>query len=83
MIFSNCIVHSHSTIVDSLLLPECEEMEQCKIRGAIIERGAIFPEGRVIGVDLNADRGRGFRVTEGGHTLVNPEILNQNLHVIR
>ena len=83
LIFSNCRVHSHSTIVDSLLLPECEVMEHCKIRGAIIDRGAIIPEVTEIGVDLNADRARGFRVTEGGHTLVTPDMLNQNLHVIR
>jgi glucose-1-phosphate adenylyltransferase len=83
LIFSNCKVHSHSSIVDSLLLPECEVMEHCKIRGAIIDRGAVIPEGMEIGVDLNADRARGFRVTEGGHTLVTPDMLNQNLHFIR
>lgn len=83
LVFSNCRVHSHSTIVDSLLLPECEVMEHCKIRGAIIDRGTIIPEGTEIGVDLNADRARGFRVTDGGHTLVTPDMLNQNLHVIR
>lgn len=83
LIFSNCKVHSHSSIVDSLLLPECEVMEHCKIRGAIIDRGTVIPEGMEIGVDLNADRARGFRVTEGGHTLVTPDMLNQNLHFIR
>jgi len=83
LIFSNCRIHSHSTIVDSLILPECEVMERCTIRGAIIDRGSVIPEGTEIGVDLDADRARGFRVTEGGHTLVTPDMLNQQLHLTR
>ncbi len=83
LIFSNCRIHSHSTIVDSLILPECEIMENCTIRGAIIDRGSVIPEGMEIGVDLDADRARGFRVTEGGHTLVTPDMLEQKLHHTR
>jgi len=83
LIFSNCRIHSHSTVEDSLILPECEIMENCTIRGAIIDRGSVIPEGMEIGVDLDADRARGFRVTEGGHTLVTPDMLEQKLHVTR
>ena len=83
VIFSNCKIHSHSVITDSLLLPECEIMENCRIHGAIIDRGSVIPEGTEIGVDLDADRERGFRVTEGGHTLVTPGMLKQRLHVTR
>jgi glucose-1-phosphate adenylyltransferase len=83
VIFSNCKIHSHSVITDSLLLPECEIMENCRIHGAIIDRGSVIPEGMEIGVDLDADRARGFRVTEGGHTLVTPDMLKQKLHVTR
>jgi glucose-1-phosphate adenylyltransferase len=83
VIFSNCKIHSHSVITDSLLLPECEIMENCRIHGAIIDRGSVIPEGMEIGVDLDADRARGFRVTEGGHTLVTPDMLKQRLHVTR
>jgi len=83
VIFSNCKVHSHSVITDSLLLPECEIMENCKIHGAIIDRGSVIPQGTEIGIDLDADRARGFRVTEGGHTLVTPDMLKQRLHVTR
>ena len=83
VIFSNCKIHSHSVITDSLLLPECEIMENCRIHGAIIDRGSVIPEGMEIGIDLDADRARGFRVTEGGHTLVTPDMLKQKLHVTR
>ncbi len=58
-------------------------MEHCTIRNAIIDRGSVIPEGTEIGVDLEADRARGFRVTEGGHTLVTPDMLEQKLHHTR
>jgi len=83
IIFSNCRIHSFSQITDSLILPECEIMERCTIHGAILDRGCLIPEGTEIGVDLEADRARGFRVTEGGHTLVTPGMLEQKLHYTR
>jgi glucose-1-phosphate adenylyltransferase len=83
VIFSNCKIHSHSTIEDSLILPECEILEGCTIRGAIIDRGSVIPQGTEIGVDPDADSARGFRVTEGGHTLVTPGMLAQKLHHTR
>ena len=83
LIFSNCKIHSHCDIVDSLILPECEIYDRCVIRGAIIDRGSIIPEGTQIGIDHNADRARGFRVTEGGHVLVTPDMLEQKLHITR
>ena len=83
VIFSNCKIHSHSMVEDSLILPECEIMDHCTIRGAIIDRGSVIPAGTEIGVDLKADRARGFRVTEGGHTLVTPDMLKQKLHLTR
>ena len=83
LIFTNCKIHSHTSIVGSLILPECEVMNHCTIHGAIIDRGSIIPEGTEIGVDHDADRARGFRVTEGGHTLVTPGMLEQKLHYTR
>jgi glucose-1-phosphate adenylyltransferase len=83
LIFSNCKIHSHTNIVDSLILPECEILDNCTIHGAIIDRGCTIPAGTIIGVDHDADRARGFRVTEGGHTLVTPGMLNQKLHHTR
>jgi len=83
LIFSNCYIHSYCEITESLILPECEIHNRCTIRGAIIDRGTIIPEGTEIGVDHDADRARGFRVTEGGHTLVTPDMLEQKLHVTR
>jgi len=83
LIFSNCKIHSHCDILDSLILPECEIQDRCVIRGAIIDRGSIIPKGTQIGVDHDADRARGFRVTEGGRVLVTPDMLDQKLHITR
>jgi len=83
LIFSNCKIHSYTSIVDSLILPECEVLDGCTIRGAIIDRGCVIPEGMQIGVDLDEDRARGFRITEAGHTLVTAAMLEQNLHFTR
>lgn len=83
VLFSNSRIHSHTEITDSLILPESQVMEHCIIRGAIIDRGCVIEAGTQIGVDLDADRARGFRVTEAGHTLVTPDMLKQKLHYTR
>jgi glucose-1-phosphate adenylyltransferase len=83
LIFSNCKIHSYTTIEESLILPECEVHDGCTIRRAIIDRGCVIEEGMQIGVDHNEDRARGFRVTEGGITLVTPGMLDQPLHHTR
>ncbi len=83
LLFTNCYVHSYSTVSDSVVLPEVDIGEHCTIRRAIIDRGAIVPEGTQIGVDHDADRERGFRVTESGLTLVTPDMLGQQLHFTR
>ncbi|MBT8062227.1 MAG: glucose-1-phosphate adenylyltransferase [Gammaproteobacteria bacterium] len=83
LIFSGCKIHSHSVIEQSVILPDCEVMKNCHIQNAIIDRGTVVPEGTEIGIDKEQDRKRGFRITEGGRTLVVPEMLGQELHFTR
>lgn len=83
LLFSNSHVHSYSSVEESVILPEVQIGERCKIRRAIIDRGTIVPEGTHIGFDAEKDRARGFRVTESGITLVTPDMLGQQLHFIR
>ena len=83
LIFSGCRVHSYSVIEQSVILPGCEIQRNCRIRNAIIDRGTVIPEGTEIGIDEEEDRKRGFRITEGGRTLVVPEMLGQELHFTR
>ena len=58
-------------------------MDGCTIQKAILDRGCMVPEGTQIGVDHEEDRARGFRVSEGGVTLVTPGMLDQPLHYTR
>ena len=83
LVFSRCKVHSYTTVTDSLLLPDVDVGRNCRIKRAIIDRGAIIEAGTVIGEDHDADRARGFRVSKKGITLVTPDMLDQNLHITR
>ena len=83
VLFSNCEVESYSNVTESVVLPEVKIGENCTINRAIIDRGAIVESGTEIGVDHDADRERGFRVTGSGLTLVTPDMLGQHLHFTR
>ncbi len=47
-----------------MLLPEVDVGRRCRIKKAVIDRGARIPEGTVIGENHDDDRQRGFRVSE-------------------
>lgn len=83
VLFSKVKVSSYSTIEDSVVLPDVKIGRNCHVRRAIIDRGARIEEGTTIGVDHEADRERGFRITENGITLVTPDMLGQHLHFTR
>ncbi|MDN4503421.1 glucose-1-phosphate adenylyltransferase [Alteromonadaceae bacterium BrNp21-10] len=75
LLFNNVEVDSYSIVEDSVILPDVVIKRNCKIRKAIIDRGVIIPEGMEIGYDAEADRARGFRVSEKGVVVVTREML--------
>ncbi len=83
LLFSNVHVRSYSEIVDSVIMPGVVVNRHVKIRKAVIDSGTILPEGTEVGLDSEADRARGFRVTEEGVTLVTPDHFDQTLHRVR
>ena len=83
LLFSNVRVRLYSEVKDSVVLPDVDIGRSCVIHRAIIDRGAIISDNTAIGVDPDADRGRGYRVTDSGLTLVTPDMLGQQLHQIR
>ncbi len=83
LLFSRVMVHSRSRVTESVILPDVEIGENCRINRAIVDRGTIIPAGTVIGEDRKADEDSGFRVTESGLTLVTPDMLGQQLHFTR
>jgi glucose-1-phosphate adenylyltransferase len=83
LLFSRCHVHSYSVVDDSVVLPDVDIGQNCRITRAIIDRGCKIEKGTVIGENADDDRERGFRVTESGITLVTPDMLGQRLHFTR
>ena len=74
LLFSNVRVSDYSTIEQSVVLPRVRIGERCVIRRAIIDEGALVPDGMQIGVDPAADKER-FYVTESGVVLVTAAML--------
>jgi glucose-1-phosphate adenylyltransferase len=74
LLFSNVRIHDYSQIEGAVILPRVRVGERCVIRRAIIDEGALIPDGMQVGVDPEADRER-FYVTEHGVTLVTPAML--------
>ncbi len=81
VLFSSVRVHSYSMVEDAVILPDVEIKQNCRIRRCVIDKGAIIPEGTVIGENREEDARR-FYVSEGGIVLVTPEMLGQNLHEV-
>ena len=79
----NVRVGSRSRVEESVVLPDVAIGDGCRIRRAIIDRGAHIPDNTVAGVDLEEDKRRGFRVTDSGLVLITPDMLGQELHVTR
>jgi len=74
LLFSNVRVHDYSSIDRAVVLPRARIGERCVIRNAVIDSGALVPDGMQIGVDPAADAER-FYVTEGGVVLVTAAML--------
>jgi glucose-1-phosphate adenylyltransferase len=74
LLFSQVRVHDYSTVDRSVILPRVRIGEHCVVRNAIIDEGAVVPDGTQIGVDSAADRER-FYVSENGVTLVTASML--------
>ncbi len=83
LLFSNVRLHSHAEVRASVVLPEVDIGRNCRITKAILDRGCRIPAGTVIGEDHQADRARGFRVTDQGVVLVTPDMLSQSIHLAR
>jgi glucose-1-phosphate adenylyltransferase len=82
VLFSNVRVNSYTQVEDTIVLPNAEIGRHCRIHKAVIDQGCYIPEGTVIGENPEQDEAR-FHVTEGGVTLIVPEMLGQKIHHVR
>jgi len=64
------MIHSYSAVDDSILMQGVDVGRYAKIKNAIIDKGVRIPRGCEIGYDTEADRQRGFFISEGGVVVV-------------
>ena len=79
LLFNNVVINTFSHIEDSVILPDVVVEEDCRIKKAVIDKGAIIPNATVIGEDLEKDAQR-FYVSPEGVVLVTPDMLGDSLH---
>ncbi len=65
-----CKVNSYSLVEDSILFENVTVGRHVKISKAIIDKNVIIPDGETIGYDLDADRKKGYTVTNSGIVVV-------------
>lgn len=70
VIGSWCVVDSAATIVDSVVFDRVHIGPNAVVRRAILDKDVVIAEGATVGVDPDADRARGFTVTDSGITVV-------------
>jgi glucose-1-phosphate adenylyltransferase len=74
LLFSSCRVHSYSQVNWSVLLPSVSVGRHVRLNKVVVDRGCVLPDGLVVGEDAQSDAQR-FHRTEGGVTLITPEML--------
>ncbi len=77
ILFNKVRVDDGSQVEDSLLLPNVRVGREVALRRVIVDKHCELPDGFRAGFDADADRARGFHVTERGITLVTPDALGQ------
>jgi glucose-1-phosphate adenylyltransferase len=82
VISTGTFLHSYASVKDSVVLPLVEIGRNCRISKAIIDKACVVPPNTIIGENLDEDRKR-FYVDDAGIVLVTPEMLGQQLHVVR
>jgi glucose-1-phosphate adenylyltransferase len=77
ILFNKVRLREGTLVEDALLLSNVEVGRHARIVRTIVDKHCRLPDGFAAGLDLVADRARGFHVTPGGVTLVTPEMLGQ------
>ncbi len=63
-------VHSYSEVEHSILMPNVQVGRYSRVRKAILDTGVDLPRNSVVGFDREADRAKGYLISEGGVTVV-------------
>ena len=82
LLFSNVHVKSYSRVENSVIMPDVEIGQGCRINNAIIDQGCRVPDETVIGHDPAEDNKR-FYVSPNGIVLAIPEMFGQDIQFVR
>jgi glucose-1-phosphate adenylyltransferase len=63
-------VHAGALVEDCVIMDNCDIGRRAKVRGAILDKNVKVPEDALIGYDLEADRARGYHITESGLVVI-------------
>ncbi|MDE1980766.1 MAG: glucose-1-phosphate adenylyltransferase [Betaproteobacteria bacterium] len=77
VLFFDVHVNARSMVEDSVILPNVRIGENVALRRVIVDRACVIPNGLKVGFNPEEDRKR-FYVSEGGVTLITPDMLNQS-----
>jgi len=66
----NVRVGENAKVSDSVILANVSIGKRAIVRRAILDKNVVVPDGGEVGVDPEADRARGFTVSDGGITVV-------------
>ncbi len=76
VLFDRVKVDEKSVLHQAVVLPNVKVGKNCRLQDCIIERQCVIPDGMEIGVNKEADKARGFRISSSGKvTLVTPDML--------
>lgn len=75
LLFTDVFVSEDALVEECLLLPGSRIGTQSRLRRVIVDRGCQIPDKFEAGFDENADRSRGFRVSEEGIVLITNAML--------
>ena len=66
-------VHTGALVEGCVIMDNCDIGRHAKVRRAILDKNVCLPEGATVGYDLDADRARGWHVTNSGIVVIGRE----------
>ena len=66
-------VHTGAVVEGCVIMDNCDIGRHAKVRRAILDKNVRIPANTTVGYDLEADRGRGWHVTESGIVVIGRE----------
>ena len=63
-------VHAGAEVEGCVIMDDCDIGRRAKLRRAILDKNIRIPEDATVGYDLEADRARGWHVTETGIVVI-------------